>query len=109
MTYTITTQAWENYGAHNESGKFKDGRSYWKFKCGMQYVVTGVDRLQDAVAFIVSVVTHNSIFYKEFVSSFIEGREVDGCGYVEVNVREYMDSNQKDRNDILRKVIWPED
>ena len=50
MTYKVHTQTLENYGAHCESGKFEDGNAYWKFKGGTTYVVTGVDRLQDAVA-----------------------------------------------------------
>lgn len=109
MTYTINTQTLENYGAHCESGKFADGKNYWKFKGGMQYVVSGLDRMQDAVAFIAAIVTTNNIYHKEFVSSFEEGRNIDGCGHVEIDVPEYMSADKKSRNNILRNIIWPKD
>lgn len=50
--YVISTQYLENYGAHTGNGSFKAGEHYWKFKGGSDYIVTGFDRIQDAVAFI---------------------------------------------------------
>ena len=64
--FVVKTQALENYGAHCESGKFADGKAYWKFKSGMEYLVSGLDRPQDAMAFVAAIGMENSIAYKEF-------------------------------------------
>ena len=69
-TFFVTTQTLENYGAHCESGKFADNHAYWKFKNGSDYIITGVDRLQDAVAFVAAIAMENSIGYKEFPCHF---------------------------------------
>ena len=66
MKFVVHTQTLENYGAHAESGKFADGMAYWKFKSGDTYVVSGLDRLQDAVAFVAAISMDNSIGWKEF-------------------------------------------
>jgi len=66
MQFVITTQFLENYGAHCESGKFADGNAYWKMKGGTDYCVSGLDRIQDAVAFVAAKEMHNSIGAKEF-------------------------------------------
>ena len=66
MQFVVHTQTLENYGAHAESGKFADGMAYWKFKSGDTYVVSGLDRIQDAVAFVAAKEMHNSIGAKEF-------------------------------------------
>ena len=50
--FVISTQYMENYGAHTGSGKFYFGSFYWKFKGGDDYIVSGFDRIQDAVAYI---------------------------------------------------------
>ena len=50
--YVVTTQVLENYGSHDEDGKFASGNAYWKFKGGTDYIVTGGDRPADAMAFI---------------------------------------------------------
>ena len=68
--FIVTTQTLENYGAHAESGKFADGQNYWKFKGGNDYVVAGVDRIQDAVAYVAALSTTNNLGYKEFVGKF---------------------------------------
>ena len=60
--YVISTQMLENYGAHSENGKFKDGNAHWKFKGGTDYIVTGFDRPANAVAFVCA-----------FLSKFYEG------------------------------------
>ena len=65
-TFIVTTQGLENYGAHQDSGKFTDGTAYWKFKSGMDYLVSGLDRAQDAMAFVASFGMENSIGWKEF-------------------------------------------
>lgn len=67
-TFVVTTQALENYGAHCESGKFADGNAYWKFKSGTDYIVEGLDRPQDAMAFVAAIGMENCIGWKEFPS-----------------------------------------
>lgn len=64
--FVITTQFLENYGAHAEDGRFASGNAYWKMKGGTDYLVTGLDRVQDAVAFVAAKVMANEIGYKEF-------------------------------------------
>jgi hypothetical protein len=58
-------QTLENYGAHNEDGKFASGNAYWKFKGGDTYLVSGVDRPADAMAFVMATFAVNSIGVKE--------------------------------------------
>ena len=64
--FVITTQFLENYGAHSEDGKFRSGNAYWKMKGGTDYCVSGLDRIQDAVAFVAAKEMFNSISAKEF-------------------------------------------
>ena len=64
--FVITTQFLENYGAHCEDGRFRSGNAYWKMKGGTDYIVSGLDRIQDAVAFVAAKEMHNSIGAKEF-------------------------------------------
>ena len=66
MNYAIHTQHLENYGAHAEDGKFSSGNAYWKMKGGDTYIVSGVDRVQDAVAFVMAAFSENSLHWKEF-------------------------------------------
>jgi len=66
MKYVITTQCLENYGAHCESGRYADGNAYWKMKGGADYIVSGLDREQDAVAFVAAMCLQNNLYYKEF-------------------------------------------
>ena len=78
--FVITTQALENYGAHCESGRFADGKAYWKFKSGTDYLVSGLDRPQDAMAFVAAIGMENSIGWKEFPSEVMSLDEyLDGC------------------------------
>jgi hypothetical protein len=80
MQFVITTQALENYGAHCESGKFADGKAYWKFKSGTDYLVTGLDRPQDAMAFVAAIGMDNGIGWKEFPAECMSLEEyLDGC------------------------------
>ena len=64
--FVITTQILENYGAHAEDGKFSSGNAYWKMKGGTDYLVTGLDRIQDAVAFVAALSITNDLYCKEF-------------------------------------------
>ena len=64
--FIVTTQVLENYGAHTESGKFADGQNYWKFKGGTDYIVSGLERIADAAAFVMAKAGENSLGYKEF-------------------------------------------
>jgi len=66
QNFVITTQFLENYGAHCEDGKFKSGNAYWKMKGGTDYLVSGLDRIQDAVAFVAATAMENSLYAKEF-------------------------------------------
>ena len=66
MQFVITTQFLENYGAHSEDGKFSSGNAYWKMKGGTDYCVSGLDRIQDAVAFVAAIAIENSLYAKEF-------------------------------------------
>ena len=71
QTFVVTTQGLENYGAHCESGRHADGHAYWKFKSGTDYLVTGLTRPQDAMAFVASFGLENSIGWKEFPSEVV--------------------------------------
>ena len=109
MTYKVHTQTLENYGAHCESGKFEDGNAYWKFKGGTTYVVTGVDRMQDAVAFIASIITTNNIHYKEFVSTYEEGfvtQDDYDYGHVILDVPSYMKADKLTRRQMMSNFIY---
>jgi len=65
MTYAVHMQTLENYGAHDDDGKFENGNAYWKFKGGDTYLVSGVDRPADAMAFIMATFAVNSVGLKE--------------------------------------------
>lgn len=64
--FVVTTQGLENYGAHQGSGKFADNEHYWKFKSGTDYLVSGLDRPQDAMAFVAAIGIENGTGWKEF-------------------------------------------
>ena len=66
QNFVIRTQTLENYGAHCEDGKFSSQNHYWKMKGGMDYLVQDLDRVQDAVAFIMAAFSDNGIGWKEF-------------------------------------------
>ncbi len=70
MKFVISTQYLENYGAHCEDGKFSNGNAYWKFKNGTDYIVTGLERIQDAVAFVMAKFGDNDLYGKEFPVKF---------------------------------------
>ena len=65
-SYVVTTQCLENYGAHDEDGKFASGNAYWKFKGGNSFLVHSVDRPADAMAFIMAVFAQDCLSFKEF-------------------------------------------
>jgi hypothetical protein len=69
--FVVTTQGLENYGAHCESGRFADGQAYWKFKSGTDYLVSGLTRPQDAMAFVAAIGIENGIGWKEFPSEVV--------------------------------------
>ena len=108
--FFIATQTLENYGAHAASGRYADGAAYWKMKGGTDYIISGVDRIQDAVAFVAAVAMENSIAYKEFPTHWEEvdaefetdfersQREWDGeiaFPAQRINVQKYMAERQK--------------
>ena len=91
--FVVTTQGLENYGAHQEDGKFASGNAYWKFKSGTDYLVSGLERAQDAMAFVASFGMDNGIGWKEFpveVKTFDEFRKEFGNLEDEFN-REHFD------------------
>jgi hypothetical protein len=61
----VETQCLENYGAHAEDGKFQNGNALWKFKPGSDYILTGLDSEQQAMAFVMSL-CQNSTYWKEY-------------------------------------------
>ena len=65
-TYFIATQTLENKGAECGSGKYSDNQNDWRFKFGGDYIITGVDKIQDAVAFVGAITMQNGIGYKEW-------------------------------------------
>ena len=66
--FIVFTQVMENYGAHNDLGKHEPGGggAYWKFKGGDVYLVTGLTRMQDAVAYVAAICMDNELSWKEF-------------------------------------------
>ena len=70
QAFHIRTQVLENYGAHADSGRYSRGQHYWKMKGGEDYIITGLERIQDAVAFVAALATENGIGYKEFPVSW---------------------------------------
>jgi hypothetical protein len=75
QNFIVRTQILENYGAHCEDGKFSSGNAYWKAKGGTDYLVTGLDRYQDAWAFVAAAFIENSLSYKEFPTVCITEEE----------------------------------
>ena len=70
MKFVISTQYLENYGAHSEDGKFSSGNAYWKMKGGSDYIVSGLTRIQDAVAFVMAKFGENDLYGKSFPVKF---------------------------------------
>ena len=66
MKYVISTQYIENYGAHSERGTYARNQHCWKFKGGTDYIVSGLERIADAAAFVMAKAGENSLGYKEF-------------------------------------------
>lgn len=100
-THTVYTQTLENYGSHDKDGRYLNGNAFWKFKGGSTYTVEGVDRVEDAVAFIASIITHNNIHYKEYVAGYVEGKEFDNEENIRINVNDYMNASKEERRKIL--------
>ena len=106
--FFIRTQILENYGAHAKDGRFSSGNAFWKFKGSDEYVISGVDREQDAVAFVAAIAVNN-LSYKEFPiswvqvsSDFMTDRELDqwdvAGSYIpakRINVQQYFKARQE--------------
>ena len=75
MKFVISTQYLENYGAHCEDGKFSSGNAYWKMKGGTDYLVQDLDRVQDAVAFVMAAFSENGLGGKEFPVEWMTEQE----------------------------------
>ena len=108
--FFIATQTLENYGAHAADGKFSSGNAYWKMKGGTDYIISGVDRVQDAVAFVAAVSMENGLGYKEFPTHWeevaadfqtdFEKSQMEYDGEVaypaqRIDVREYMANSRR--------------
>ena len=65
-TFVVTTQILENYGSHTTDGEFSSGNAYWKFKGGSTYIVKGLSREQDAMAYVAGPNIENTVNWKEF-------------------------------------------
>lgn len=87
--YVVSTQILENDGAEVGSGAFADGQHRWKYKGGDDYVVKGLEREQDAMAFVAAIVTTNNLGHKEFVKTIRTYEEWD-------NVLNDMDPRSKE-------------
>ena len=74
-TFVVETQILENYGAHEDSGLYKDDRHGWKFKSGGDYIVHELDRPQDAMALVAAISLQNSIYIKQFPIRVVEYHE----------------------------------
>jgi len=114
MKYVISTQYLENYGAHSEHGTYAHNQHYWKFKGGTDYVVTGLDRIQDAVAFVQAYLAPskrgNNLMVKEFPTEWqsysdwresIDGLEADHLNFALESVV-YIDPRGEDVADMLK-------
>ena len=64
--FAVHTQVLENYGAHCEDGLYASGNAYWIFKGGSTYIVSDVDSMQNATAFVMAAFSENGIGYKEY-------------------------------------------
>ena len=64
--FVVHTQTLENYGAHSEDGLYSSSNAYWKFKGGSTYIVSDVDSMQNATAFVMAAFSENGIGYKEY-------------------------------------------
>jgi len=92
--YVISTQTLENYGAHSEDGKHSSGNAYWKFKGGNDYIVSTLDRIQDAAAFVAALCMENDISYKEFPVTFRSYDEwKEELGKLSPEYAEFLESN----------------
>ena len=60
--FVIETQGLENYGAHNDTA------DYWKFKIGERYIITGFEREQDAIAFVLDLIDNSYNDWKYYPS-----------------------------------------
>jgi hypothetical protein len=93
-TYLVKTQTIENYGAHDKDGRFSSGNAYWKFKGGDEYIITGLERIQDAVAFVAARCS-NSIGYKEFP---VQWEEVSA---------DYQTEYEKNQQEYDGRIVYP--
>lgn len=109
MAYVVSTQYLENYGAHTEDGKFASGNAYWKFKGGDNYLIEGVDRPADAMAFVHAYLNatgiSNNIGGKEFPTDWntyedwvkqyedydADAREFFIDGLITINVKKFFE------------------
>ena len=70
MKFVISTQYLENCGAHSEDSKFCSGNAQWKMKGGSDYIVSDLDRIQDAVAFVMARFGENDLYAKQFPTAY---------------------------------------
>jgi hypothetical protein len=69
MKLLITTQIYENYGAHEWDGK-GECPQYWKAKGGMDYAVRGIKNSELATMAVMSLrdkIEQNNEYYRESI------------------------------------------
>lgn len=105
--FVVKMQDLENYGAHAEDGKFSSGNAYWKFKGGTDYLVIGLDRIQDAVAFVAATQSCNSIDWKSFPTEYMEYDEwIESIEDLDHDYRSHLIKNlvHLDVNDVMEEA-----
>lgn len=67
MKLLITTQVYENYGAHDWDGQ-GECPQYWKAKGGNDYVVKNIDinRASDIANYVAGQVEQDNEYYREY-------------------------------------------
>lgn len=89
--YVVKTQILENYGSHSEDGRFASGNAYWKMKGGDTYIVSDLERPQDAMAFVAAKYIVNNINWKEFPVEVITWEEWQAeLADIEEDYREFL-------------------
>lgn len=92
----ITTQVYENYGAHDWDGQ-GECPQYWKAKLGRDYVVLNIDvnRVDELMHAVWNQVEHASEYYRETI-----------LGY-EVVADDYLTEFERDQLKYEGKIQFP--
>lgn len=100
-SFIVTTQVMFNDCVESDNS-FSSGNSRWKFKGGRTFEVTGVNRVQEAVAFVAAIVMQNNMDVKEFPINWVEGvTEDDDWEVVHVTP-----DNMEDAACAIKQTAW---